>query len=300
MLWKYYEKVSQHGRAARVLLDLAENSSGLKLVERLEYLSRAVIDAAAILSPTAADEQLHREVQEKVEVAGIQQLIQQQTRDNLLDDRLFDLNKLFQDYADPLDLPEAKLAIVHCAGQYDEGAIEGFWQEIIEKEVELTKEMADEAQLSALRNKILTMGRRYSPSGRFLPLVFVTQFLEKVSCYMAWPQRGWVVQLLMDIGVPFIQILESYDQIYQSRDDFWDTFEQPLHLIEIQKVIFELFLEKPNIVPSNERRLFVDKCLQILANSMVTLGAMSSNTSELTTIMHGLKQVQYKLERWLQ
>lgn len=75
---------------------MAENSSGLKLVERLEYLSRAVIDAAAILSPTAADEQLHREVQEKVEVAGIQQLIQQQTRDNLLDDRLFDLNKLFQ------------------------------------------------------------------------------------------------------------------------------------------------------------------------------------------------------------
>ena len=62
----------------------------------MEYLSRAVIDAAAILSPTAADEQLHREVQEKVEVAGIQQLIQQQTRDNLLDDRLFDLNKLYQ------------------------------------------------------------------------------------------------------------------------------------------------------------------------------------------------------------
>ena len=113
MLWKYYEKVntrvrfmngkmrnilqiSQHGAAARVLLSLAENSPGLKLSERLEYLSRAVIDAAAILSPTAADEQLHREVQEKVEVAGIQQLIQQQTRDNLLHDRLFDLNKLYQ------------------------------------------------------------------------------------------------------------------------------------------------------------------------------------------------------------
>ena len=37
-----------------------------------------------------------------------------------------------------MDLPEAKLAIVHCAGQYDEGAIEGFWQEIIEKEVRRT------------------------------------------------------------------------------------------------------------------------------------------------------------------
>ena len=152
--------------------------------------------------------------------------------------------------------------------------------------------MADEAQLSALRNKILTMGRRYSPSGRFLPLVFVTQFLEKVSCYMAWPQRGWVVQLLMDIGVPFIQILESYDQIYQSRDDFWDTFEQPLHLIEIQKVIFELFLEKPNIVPSNERRLFVDKCLQV----DIDLTQKRLYLTDFFTFCKNIIQIQKKLE----
>ena len=89
-------KVSQHGQAARVLLSLAETAPGLKLCERLEYLSRASLDAGAIMSPTSADEQLHREVQEKVEVAEIQQLIQQQTQDKLLDDRLFDLNKLYQ------------------------------------------------------------------------------------------------------------------------------------------------------------------------------------------------------------
>jgi len=123
--------------------------------------------------------------------------------------------------------------------------------------------MPQEAQLAALRNKILTMGKRYSPSGRFLPIFFVTQFLEKVSCYMAWPQRGWVVQLLLDIGVPLIHILTTYDHIYQGRDDFWENAEQPLYLITIEKVIFELFLEKPAIVPANERRLFVDKCLQV-------------------------------------
>ena len=77
-------------------MSLAENCAGLKLSERLEYLSRASLDAGAIMSPTSADEQLHREVQEKVEVAEIQQLIQTQTQDKLLDDRLFDLNKLYQ------------------------------------------------------------------------------------------------------------------------------------------------------------------------------------------------------------
>ena len=30
---------------------------------------------------------------------------------------------------------EVKLAIVHCAGQYDEAEVQGFWQEIIEKDV---------------------------------------------------------------------------------------------------------------------------------------------------------------------
>lgn len=80
---------------------------------------------------------------------------------------------------------------------------------------------------------------------------------------MGWPQRGWIIQLLLDIGVPLIHILVTYDQIYQARDDFWEQVEQPLHLITIEKVIFELFLEKPTIVPANERRLFVDKSLQV-------------------------------------
>ena len=49
--------------------------------------------------------------------------------------------KWFQQYAEEYDLPEVKLAIVHCAGQYDEQDIQGFWQEIIEKEVRLIRIM---------------------------------------------------------------------------------------------------------------------------------------------------------------
>ena len=133
--------------------------------------------------------------------------------------------------------------------------------------VESNKNLSQEAQLQELRNKIMTMGRRYSPSGRFLPIFFVTQFLEKVSCYMGWPQKGWVVQMWMDVGVPLLTVLSTYDQIYQARDDFWEKLEQPLHLITIQKVIFELFLERPQVVPVNERRLFVDNCLQVNLNN---------------------------------
>ena len=74
----------------------------LILSDRLDYLSRAVVAASAILSPTAAEEQLHREIQEKVEVGAIQQLIQRVLGDRgeapvvvgELDDKLYDLTHL--------------------------------------------------------------------------------------------------------------------------------------------------------------------------------------------------------------
>ena len=84
------------------MLQLAEcNTLNLKLTNRLDYLSRAVVAASAILSPSAAEEQLHREIQEKVEVGAIQQLIQKaltdkQVQDKQLDDNLYDLTHLYQ------------------------------------------------------------------------------------------------------------------------------------------------------------------------------------------------------------
>ena len=129
------------------------------------------------------------------------------------------------------------------------------------------------------------MGRRYSPSGRFLPIFFITQFLEKVSCYMGWPQKGWVVQLLLDIGVPYITVLSTYDQIYQARDEFWDQLEQPLYLITIQRVIFELFLQKPTIVPANEKRLFVDKCLQVQLHQLLKCATVEPGKSSRTVLL---------------
>jgi hypothetical protein len=105
---------------------------------------------------------------------------------------------------------------------------------------------------------------------------------------MQWPNKGWVVSVFKDVGVSMLNILETYFETIQEGDDFWAQNGQPLHLIDVLKVIFETFLERPNVVVPNERRLFVDKCLQIIASANVSLA------------MNNLKQVQYRLERWLQ
>ena len=81
---------------------------------------------------------------------------------------------------------------------------------------------------------------------------------------MQWPNKGWVVQVFKEVGVSMLSILETYFEIIQDNDDFWAQNGQPLHLIDVLKAIFETFLEKPQVVVPNERRLFVDKCLQVL------------------------------------
>jgi len=315
LLWRYYNTVSQYGDSAAVLLQLAEcDKSKLKpenkliLSDRLDYLSRAVVAASAILSPTAGEEQLHREIQEKVEVGAIQQLIQRVLREKgespvvigELDDKLYDLTHLCREYAEAYDLPEVKLAIVHCAGQYDEAEVQGFWQEIIEKEVLLRRDMQKETQLMALRNKVLELGQRYHSSGRYLPISFISEFLEKVSCHLGLTDEAWIVDILVKIDIPLIEVLDTYDQIYQHRDEFWSTIGRPLHLVKMQQAIFNLYIDQLTVVPANERRLFIDRCLQIISSLNVHLGAMSNDLLDLAEVKHSLKQTQYRLERMLQ
>ena len=41
--------------------------------------------------------------------------------------------QLYGDFADTFELSECKLAIVHCAGHYDQQLVQALWQEIIER-----------------------------------------------------------------------------------------------------------------------------------------------------------------------
>ena len=52
-----------------------------------------------------------------------------------LSSSLVDVSTLYGEYADVFDLPECKLAIVHCAGHFDPTLIENLWREIVEKGV---------------------------------------------------------------------------------------------------------------------------------------------------------------------
>ncbi len=93
-------------------------------------------------SASRAGEILH-ELEEKMEVARIQLGVldalnlRPRTPDvaaaiGMLNEELMDITKLYGDFAEPFELAECKLAIVHCAGHYDPTLIESLWRDIID------------------------------------------------------------------------------------------------------------------------------------------------------------------------
>ncbi|XP_046570812.1 LOW QUALITY PROTEIN: nuclear pore complex protein Nup155-like, partial [Haliotis rubra] len=151
MLWKYYEKIQNFPAAAKILSQLAErHSMDVPLHQRIEYLSRAIMCAKSSTSrimSAAGGEFLH-ELEEKMEVARLQLQVQKALAKSLglsiphgdtrgllvrLDSELLDITTLYEEYADRFDLSECKLAIVHCAGLYDNALIDNLWQSIIDK-----------------------------------------------------------------------------------------------------------------------------------------------------------------------
>ena len=51
---------------------------------------------------------------------------------NQLNSELMDITQLYEHFAEKFNLPECKLAIVHCAGHYDPTLIESLWRDIVE------------------------------------------------------------------------------------------------------------------------------------------------------------------------
>src|SRR5699024_1091266 len=142
--------------AAQILAKLAEQqSSSISLIKRIEYLSRAIIcmkslDArligASVANVGSTGEFLHI-IEEKMEVARIQmQLLtsieksaahrhQHENAIQILNSSLHNVTTLYQDFAEPFQLFECQLKILHCAGHEDVNLIENIWQNILDKEL---------------------------------------------------------------------------------------------------------------------------------------------------------------------
>ncbi|XP_040833408.1 nuclear pore complex protein Nup155 isoform X2 [Ochotona curzoniae] len=310
LLWRYYEKNRSFSSAARVLSKLADmHSTEISLQQRLEYIARAILSAksSTAISSIAADGEFLHELEEKMEVARIQLQIQEtlqrqyshhssvQDAVSQLDSELMDITKLYGEFADPFKLAECKLAIIHCAGYSDPILVQTLWQDIVEKELNDSVMLSSSDRMHALSLKIVLLGKIYAGTPRFFPLDFIVQFLEQQVCTLNW-DVGFVIQTMNEIGVPLPRLLEVYDQLFKSRDPFWNRMKKPLHLLDCIHVLLTKYVENPSHVLNCERRRFTNLCLDAVCGYLVELQSMSSSTA-VQAITGNFKSLQAKLER---
>ena len=81
------------------------------------------------------------------------------------------ITTLYSNYAEPYQLWECQLAILHCAGHPDSMLIATVWDEIISREISRTAEVGSpQDRIAAMAIKIKGLGKLYANSQKYFPL----------------------------------------------------------------------------------------------------------------------------------
>ena len=88
-----------------------------------------------------------------------------------------------------------------------------------------------------------------------------------------------------------------YDRLFKSKNTCWKAMKKPYHLLFVIHDLLDRFAVSPNLVPAYEKRLFVNTCLDAVANYLNELNAESSMNEMVIRLKNNFKDLQSKLER---
>lgn len=246
---EWLESSERYADAAKILYRLAmldsaasiqptntsdiEKASNHNLAFKIELLSRALVNAKA-----SSDPELVSEVNDRMEVAEVQQIIVKLLRkraeasfENLSDyqqgiqiaeSKLLPLNDLYRAFGEAQNMPDVQLLVLHCAGQGDSAIIEHLWRATIdgcltdEKTSDPRYDLTDHrACIPAIREKILFLTHTFltlrstadtlssaANASKYFPLRVIVRYLEQMTCQFGWYQEhhGWVAEMFATIA----------------------------------------------------------------------------------------------------
>lgn len=310
LLWRYYEKNGNYGAAAKILDQLANREGPeLTLDERIEYVSRAVMCAKSSTLPTASsqDGEFLHQLEEKMEVALVQlsvlELLSQRrllpevtSALHQLNSELMDITQLYEHFAEKFDLPECKLAIVHCAGHYDPTLLESLWRDIIENELRSSATSSVDTQFVNLRSKLVSLGSTYAKSERFFPVEYLALTLEQQACERHWRANS-VHRLLREMGVATLPLYKIYDNMFKAKDPVWVSLKDPLHVLSaIHSLLFE-YVQIPSDVSIYEQPAFNNELLDCISHYLVYLQTLPPSTLDLAALVAQFRNLQSNIQK---
>jgi nuclear pore complex protein Nup155 len=209
-----------------------------------------------------------------------------------LNSDLLDITTLYQDWAEPYQLWECKLAILATAGHPDPLLIQTIWTNIIDRE--LNRNTGFQTKKTAISRKIESLGRLYISSSKYFPLEYLVRKLEVASCAEGGDYT-WVPTCLQNIGVDSPRLLDVYNRIYLAKESVWLTSGDELHVLRVLSSILGSFAENPGVVPLQDRRQFI-----VVAQDAVSayLGELyMKQTQESATMINRFREIQTRLDR---
>lgn len=235
LLWRYYTHHNNYLDAASVQLLLAKGSFALDLEARIAYLSRAKTSASirqtSLLDSRQSRQQLLREISDLLDVANIQGDILQRMRSDPrlsaerrpqvlrhLDGEILTIDELFNQYADQAAYYDICIVIYHIADHRNPADIQNTWQLLIEQTHQETEAAGEPQPYEAVALKVRSLGTRLRLADATFPIPILLPLLER---YAFGFQRGvgpstWVVDLFLDLEVPFESLLPVLETMYYS------------------------------------------------------------------------------------
>ncbi|KNC47611.1 uncharacterized protein AMSG_02635, partial [Thecamonas trahens ATCC 50062] len=286
MLWNYYIRNSKFRQAAIILARLAEAvDPPVALQTRIQYLVRAIKCASAEATDFTDGEFLH-ELEEKLEVAQLQsQVLAELEAKNVgaevgaLASRLLDISTLYNEYADLYNLHWSSLAIMHTASGLDDSErsqrVKAIWAAIVDQALPASS-TADRAE--ELARLLVSAGRKYYPQSSVFRIDDLTALLEARSLEVGVPNRLWVVDALIAVGVPVETLFAIYDHHFSARSPPWQTRDGELHLVHILVGIFHRGLD------ATAHRDDIEKY-------KAAVGAYGEDSIEVVQLRHQLDQL---------
>ncbi|XP_043495408.1 nuclear pore complex protein Nup155 isoform X2 [Polistes fuscatus] len=286
LLWQFYERNKNHAAAAKILDSLATKpSSEISLSERVEYLARAVVCMRSDQAGYAPYLGIFlRELEDKLEVARIQQQIldticsQQHIFDPVtvrdaklkLNSSLLDITQLYEEYAEPLELLECKLAIIHCSGHQDAMLIQGIWTNIINNELKNAEASSPEDKMAILMTKVKLLGQEYSGSPHCFPIEFLIEQLEIKACKLK-TSNNCIITVFLKLGVSMEDLLDYYDKMIGKNTRIWLNKGNEFHLIDSTANLINYIIQNQNITNSFNREKLIVKCQDVVSKCLTIL-----------------------------
>ncbi|KAG9017194.1 hypothetical protein FRB90_001413 [Tulasnella sp. 427] len=227
LLWQFYVQQGRYMDAAKTLALLAESMNfGLKLDERVEYLSRAISNAKSTSMDGSrrhdSDAEFLSDLQDKLDVASVQleilprvyRVVPDSSKSPQVLDlatRLMTISELYSDYADPLGLEDMKLLILHTSEHNDMSLVTSIWRSILDQD----KDHGD--SFVVLGARVAELGRRFYPSEIAYPLEILSEMLETYTLERKEEApTAWALRVLVEGGVPHEIVLDYFDHIKDS------------------------------------------------------------------------------------